>query len=347
MKPKFFIGILLILAVFCSNLTPQISGAANENNPIPDYQTVFLDRQFLGEGINFYQLLQGDLDHDQTPDLILTGQNHETREFFIYWLTVNSDWNPIIRWQSPNLFEEKSIWWVATGRFTADQEQLLAVSNTQLLLYQREKDSFRLIKQAPCQMAPLNLASGDLDGNGRFELAIAQIGQITQQIYNCKIQIWSYNDTEEKFIQKSESGLIGNIRGLSAGDLDGDGISEIVVDEGVRFQSGNIHVLKWKDNLIKEEFCLKKAIKGAVYAMSIGAFPEGNRLVTGSSSGKVNFLAWNNQALILLKPEISFQNELISIAAGDLNLDHIPELVITGYPQILTLMGIKPVNALQ
>jgi hypothetical protein len=337
------IGILFILAVFFITSPVSVLGATNGNSANAEYRIAFQE-SFLEEGTTYYQLINGDLDHDQTPDFILTGQNNEAREFFIYWLSVGQDLKPVVKWQSDNLFEEKSIWWVAIGKFTADQEQLLAISDTQLLLYQYEKMGFQLVKQEPCNFTPLNLTSGDLDGDGRWELAIAKIGQITNQIYNSKIQIWCYNDLEDKFVLKSESGLLGNVRGLTAGDLNNDGIAEILVDEGLRFQSGNIHLLKWKDNRIEEESCLKKAIKGAIYAMNIGTFPDRIRLVTASSSGKVNFLFWNNQTLTLEKPEVSFECELISIVVSDLNLDQIPELIVTGYPQQLSILSSGPVD---
>jgi WD40 repeat protein len=302
-----------------------------------DYKLVFEDEHYLLEGI--FQVVETDLDHDRVSEFVICGKNYVGEEMFVYWLTRNgvADGPPVVKWQSQNLFEERSNLWVATGKFTADENQLVAVSDSQFYIYQSENETLNLILQENHKFEPLNVSAGDIDGDGRDEMVVARIGKITSKIYDGMVQVWRFK--EGKFELMVESGLLGNIRGLTTGDLDGDGKSEIVVEEGLKFGAGNIHVLSFGEDKLTEKYCLKKPVKGAIFSLKVKNFPEGIRLIAGSTTGKVNFFSWENNKLVLTGKELSVDCSLVDLAASDLNNDQTPELLLVGYQQHLMILS--------
>ena len=54
-----------------------------------------------------------------------------------------------------------------------------------------------------------------------------------------------YRLTEEGLVKIGSSGLLGQIRSLTAGDLDGDGCAEVVTDSGLSSRAGVFTVLGW------------------------------------------------------------------------------------------------------
>lgn len=302
----------------------------------PDYQLVFDDDHFMLEGI--FQVLETHLGNDPPTELVISGKNYVGEEMFCYWLNgmEESSRKPVVKWQSPNLFEERSVLWTATGKIIPGVNQLLAITSSQYYFYQLEDSSLKLSLQGKHTFQPLNIACGDVDADGQDELIVARIGKITSKIYDGIVQVWRFQ--EGKFNLIVESGLMGNIRGLTAGDIDGDGKSEIFVDEGFKFDSGNIHVLEFKDKLV-ERYCLKKGVKGAVFSLKVKAFPEGNRLITASAKGKVNSFLWTNETLVPAGLDLTFDCSLVDIEAMDINGDQVPELIVAGYPQHLMILS--------
>lgn len=303
----------------------------------PEYKVVFQNGEFLMESI--HQVLAIDPDHNQQPELVITGKNYTAQEVFIYGITVPSDFKPVVKWQSTNLFEALSTLWVCTGKFTSDQTQVLALTNQNLYFYQSDKDGLVLAKQQTHNFTKiLCVTSGDFNGDGRDELVIAKVGKITHNYYNGVCQVWQLNN--DKPVLVAESDLLGNIRSITAGDLDGDGKSELIIEEGLRFEPGNVHVLSLKDNKLVERFCLKKAVDGAIYSMTVADYKGEPRLVTASSSGKINFFNWKNNALSATGSQIAFDNdELVSVTALQTSKDRIPELIVVGYPQKFIILS--------
>lgn len=302
---------------------------------LPEYKMVFHDREFMMESI--HQVLATDLDGDQQPEMILTGKNYTTQEFFIYRLALSPDFTPVIQWQSPNLFENLSVLWVSAGKFISDQPHLLAVTNTNLYFYQSDKEGLALVKQELHSFTKiLCVAGGDVNGDGRDELVIARSGKVSKTFYDGVLQVWQLNN--DKPLLLAESGFLGNIRSITAGDLDGDGKSEIMVDEGQRFAPGNIRIFSLNDSKIAETYCAKKAVGSAVYSMIVAGFPGETRLVTASSGGKVNFFTWKNNALTPVATMLPFEGELVSVAALPTSQKRLPELIVVSYPQNFSIL---------
>lgn len=302
---------------------------------LPEYKVAFEDREFMMESI--HQVLATDLDGDQHPEMIVTGKNYTTQEFFIYWLALSPDLKPAVKWQSPNLFENLSVLWVSAGKFISDQPQLLAVTNKSLYFYQADKKGLTLTKQEIHSFSKiLSVTSGDVNGDGRDELVIARIGKVGKKFYEGSLQVWQLNN--DKPVLLAESELLGNIRSITAGDIDGDGKSEIMIDEGQRFASGNIHIFSFNESKLVEIYSAKKLVASAVYSMIVAGFPGETRLVTASAGGKVNFFTWKDNALTPVATGLPFEGELVSVAALPTREVQLPVLIVVGYPQNFSIL---------
>ena len=277
------------------------------------------------------------MDRDTQDDFVLVGKNDIAHEFFLYWLKMNSDQKPVVQWQSDNLYEDHSTIWAVSGKFESAEEELLAISNSQYYLYRIENNHVNLIRRGDLTLKPLAVTSGDLDGDGKNELIIAKIGKITSTIYNCTVQIWKFQG--ERFVELTESDLIGNIRGMTVGTLEKAGPVQLFIEEGPRFAPGNIHVLRYSDQKLDEVYNLKKATKGPAYGMQVQNFSGEMRLVIATAPGFINFYGWANHGLVPLAGEINLKKDLMSLAAADVNQDNNPVLIVAAYPQDLMILS--------
>lgn len=300
---------------------------------IREYKPVFNDQQFLMESL--FQIIETDLDQDQHLEMVVAGKNYMNRELLIYWLTVNRDWQPEIKWQSPNLFEERSVLWVATGRFNEWGRVLLASTASKYYWFTFDNTGLQLIQETEHGLDPLNVVAGDVDGDGLDEVIVARIGEITLTTYLGYIEVWKWS--EGRFILMGQSGLLGNIRGLTAGDLDNDGKAEIIVEEGLKLDSGRLHVLSYQaDQFI--EIYQTVAVGGAAYGLKVKQIGDQQCLITASTRGRVNLFSWQEKRLLRAQEEFSFNNSLVDLEGIDLDGDGIPELVLITYPQRLTIL---------
>ncbi|HYH02767.1 MAG TPA: VCBS repeat-containing protein [Bacillota bacterium] len=299
------------------------------------YKTVFNETKFQLESI--LQVLAVDADTDQQKEILVTGKNYVDRELFIYCLDFKPGFTPVVKWRSDNLFEERSIIWTALGNFGQGGQQLLVLTTKWIYLYRVTPENLQLIQQIGNETEPLAVAVADMDGDGFSELLTAKVGAVTAKAYNCVLEIWKFQDN--KFNKVHQSDLLGNIRSLTAGDLDNDGITEIVAEEGLRLDTGNIHVYNFKEDRLVEKTQFKLANNGAVYAMKIREFPDGKRLLTGSTKGKINQLGLSDGQVFTGLPELSLKSSIVDIEAADLNDDGKPELITASYPSKLTILS--------
>lgn len=298
-----------------------------------EYKAVFDDKQFLMESL--FQVLETDFDEDQRPEMVVAGKNYVGRELLVYWVTVDDDFQPVLKWQSPNLFEERSILWIATGRFNHWGNVLLVATNTKYYWFKFENDALQLVQETEHGLEPLNVVAGDVDGDGLDELIVARIGEITITTYLGYVEVWKWSDGTLKLMGRT--GLLGNIRGLTVGDLEGDGKAEIIVEEGLKLDSGKIHVLSHHgDQLV--EIHQTAGVGGAAYSLKVKQFGDERRLMTASTRGKINFFSWRDGKLKRDDEELSFTSELVDAEGIDLDNDGVLELCVIGYSQRLIVL---------
>lgn len=321
MNRRWIVFVLFLLVI-------QISAGS------PSYKTLYIEDKFLLEGI--LQLLPVDLNDDRKSELIVAGKNYTSEELFLYCLEFAPDGKPHILWRSANLFEERSILWVAQGKFDGTANQVLVATNSKYYFYNPEHTGLKLVKTITHNFEPLAVTAGDVDDDGVAEIITVQVGKVENQAYNCVLQFWKLQG--DLTVKIYESNLLGNIRGVTIGDLDADGQNEILVEEGLRVNRGTIHFYGWNNGQLKERWRMKLTGNRAVYALKVREFPAGERLVTASINGKVNILA-KEAKFVPVIPEINMKTGLVDIEAADLDGDAEPELIVAGYPRKFTILG--------
>ncbi len=295
-----------------------------------DYKTTFKDDRFLMESL--FQVQETDLDQDNSSEFVVCGKNYTSRELFAYWMVLGSDGQPTVKWQSPNLFEDRSVLWVASGKFEGAQNQLLILTETNFYLFQHQNGTLNLVKRGSHNMKPLLISGADLNGDGRTELVVAGIGKITTKQYDDVVQFWQYQDGN--FVMAGQaSGTFGNIRGLTAGDLNDDGKAEIFIDEGVQNRPGQLHMYGLTENYRLSEKARIAKPNGVIYAMKVKSGVDGPRLFTASSTGCLNVWGLNaSGALVALQKAQTFNSSFVDLAvAGQLNAD--PVILTVAYPR--------------
>jgi hypothetical protein len=316
----------LLLLIFL--LFIQISANFKQHHVVNDI------KNFAMEGL--FQVIETDLNDDRVKEMVIVGKNYVGRELLFYWLTVNEQNQPVMLWKSPNLFEERSILWVAVGNFNGYQKQLLAATNTQLYFYNYEDGSLKLAKQSVHNLEPLNIVAGDVDGDSQDELIVNRIGKITDKYYICYVQVWKYRN--DQWILMAQSELLGNIRAIAAGDIDQDGKAEIFVEEGLMLSSGNIHLLKLINNQLPVVAQVNKSLNGAAYALKVKQIGDQVKLVTGTTKGFVNFFSWDGKHLQKELEELSFKTNLVDLEITDINNNQKSELILLGHPNRLLFL---------
>ena len=257
-----------------------------------DSRLVYQDNHFLMEGL--FQLQATDLNNDGISDYVVAGKNYTGRELLLAWFTLGPDYKPVVQWRSPNLFEDRSVIWAATGKFSGGQNQILAVTNTQYYLYQWVNGQIELVRKGTHNIQqPLNVVGGDVDGDGVPELVVAKVGRVTAQQYDDLLQVWQLKENGFQLLAETER-TVGNIRSLAVGDLNDDGRAEVVMEEGTSNRPGDLHVFALNDkNQLVEQTHLKRPVRGVIYGMKISSQPGASRLVTATDTGRLNVYAWD------------------------------------------------------
>jgi hypothetical protein len=301
------------------------------------YQPLFNQNHYLLEAI--LQVQAVDLGADHRAELLVAGKNYINRELFVYCLEFSHAGKPLVKWRSANLFEAGSILWMTVGDFSGAGQQLLVVTKRQYYFYDFDQNGFKLVAKLNSDDEPLTVAAADLDGDAITELIFVKVSGITNNAYNCAVEIRKI--INGKFITVNQSGLFGNIRAITTGDADHDGQLELVVEEGLRLNTGKIHFYRFINNQLKETGKFQPASDGAIYAMKVRNFPEGARFVIGSTQGKINILKWNNDAWVPSASKFTVKSSLVDLEVVDLTGDGQPELITVGYPAKFTVWGLR------
>jgi hypothetical protein len=292
------------------------------------YQPQFIKKSYLLDAI--LQVRAVDVNGDHRAELLISGKNYINRELYVYCLEFTAAGKPVVKWRSANLFEENSIIWMAVGNFSGTGRQLMVLTRSRYYCYAFDAAGFRLSAKGISDCEPLGMTAADLDGDALDELILVKVGGIDNNAYNCRIEI--RKQIKGKFIPIYQSGLLGNIRAITAGDPDRDGQTELVVETGLRLETGVIRLYHYHNRQLTAFSDFAPPSGGAIYALKVSRFPNGVRLVTGSTRGKINFRKWTKGFMALATSEISLKKSLIDLEVADLNGDRQPELITVSYP---------------
>lgn len=256
-----------------------------------------------------YEAILGiDLVENSVDRILVWGKNYEKAEAKVSLVEIQNKKVKTI-WESTNLYERGSNLMCAVGKFTSSDNEAIILTENGWKIYKIESNGLKEIASGQGITGIMEVTSGDVDGDGRSELIITSVAQLLENTVNKKIVVYKYqNGTLEKYL---ETEGFGNIRALTSLDLDGDGKSEIVFEEGQGYRKGTITVLQ----------DLKPILSVGLRDHPVFALSRSNDiLLVGDDSGSVNLYRYKNvdkPELILIDKSVSVGWGLVDAARGD------------------------------
>ena len=303
----------------CSNTFDQISFASSL-----EYEAVQYPMGVVIE----------DLDGDGRPDFVVANNGFNTVSVY-----RNTSINGIISFASkqdffPGLIPQS----IAIGDFNGDGKPDLAVANFNSHTVGVFKNtsvngviSFGTVQSFNTGTNPGNVSIGDIDGDGKLDLAVANENSNTISI----LRNTSTSSTISFALKKDYVTSSGPYC-VVLGDIDSDGKLDLVVANNY---SNSVSVLRNTSSIGNISFALKKdfATSSGPYSAAIGDIDSDGKLdiaVTNNVSGTVSLLR-NTSSIGNIsfdsKQDISTGEEPVNVVMGDLNKDGKLDLVITNY----------------
>ena len=295
---------------------------------------------FRQDGFRFEAILSlaaRDLDDDGRAELVLAGRNYLDKEACLEILRwENKNFTPI--WRSPNLIESESTLLGLTVT-RPDGPAVVALTRTTYRIYRHRGGVYAEEARGVLGFtADEEAASGDLDGDGCDELIVAETLRNTKAGREKALRTLTWR--EGRFVAGPPSEAVGNIRALAAGDLDGDGHAEVVVDTGVTTGTGSFRVFRWTSGVLRQSASRVEPMPSASYGLSIGRqFPEpGQALIAACQPGRVRSFRLFTGGLTPAETDLSFSGSPVSLTIGDLDGDRREEVILAGYPARLQVL---------
>lgn len=287
---------------------------------------------FLMEGL--LQVSAGDLDGDGLCELVVLGRDYtEPQALFHILKPGDGELEPV--WRSPNILEERSPVYLATGDFlAAGRPEIIVVTNHRAEVYGWEVGmGYHRRLVLTYNINPGEVTAGDWDGDGRDELIITRVAKTGRNYYHEQIVV--YRVDNDKLTLLSEGPVVGNIRAICAGDLDGDGRAEVIVEEGLGGKAGKLHVYFNKQTKWALGGDPASLVPAAVYGMTVTR-GENSFVYTVSERGFLNIFRWADNSLQPMAQK-GISSGLISVAPGGFWADRWG-LAVLYYPNGLWLL---------
>lgn len=292
----------------------------------------FHDDQFIADGL--LHLASADMNGDGKDELLLVGRDYIDPQASMYVLDT-SPGKPVTVWQTPNMMEQNSPVLLAVGKFTDTKlPQAAVVTNHRLTLFGwGEAEGYHQILSVAHNIAPWEITAVDWNQDGLDEFVVTRAVRNDETPVK-RIEVYQLIEGSLKLLAVSPP--LGNIRSLAAGDLNGDGIGEIVVEVGKVSQPGTYFVFKAGQTSWTPILGPVKLVKAAVYGMAIAPIDGRPALLTASERGKASIFRWNDGNL---EPdgEMSFSAGLVSITAGTFWPGR-TGIAVLAYPQTFHLL---------
>lgn len=295
-------------------------------------------KDFLYEA--WFQVEASDLLGTGTSQLVVLGRDYLEGRLSVQLLSWEGE-QLTSAWESPNLLAEGPVM-VSVGRpLPTGGPMLIILTQNQLYLYSYQNEKIILSSQYKHTLSPDELSVADLDGDGRDELLIVRLGE-RRPTYDEKV-VEVYRLTTEGLVKMGSSGLLGPIRCLAAGDLDGDGLAEVVVDTGLSSRAGVFTILGWDPG--QQELVTRvradKLLDTVAFGMAIAPGAEGPLLFTADGWGRLSCFRLEQGQLSPARERLSFPKGLVGVATGDLDGDGQIEAMVVGHPNNLFVVGLN------
>jgi len=225
---------------------------------------------------------------------------------------------------------------LVTGDFNGDRQTdvvLVGTSNSQFrlrLLAGNGDGTFRSQPPVPLNTQPGSICSGDFNGDGAFDLALANPDSNSMAIL--------INDGKGTFRSYTEYSTNGDARSVIAGDFNNDGVPDLATNSAT---SNSVSVLLGNgDGSFRSH--TDYSVAGPAAAVVTADFNLDGRLdlavPNDISSGSISILPGAGDGTFLARLDQSVGKQLQWAATGDFNGDGRPDLVLTnGGPAPFTI----------
>lgn len=256
--------------------------------------------KLLFDGILGVETIKGDPDR-----LLVWGKNYEKVEARVALVEWQNNKIKTI-WESENFYARGSNLMCAVGNFSGSSQEVVVLTDNKWRLYKIEDDGLRESVSGTNITGIMEVTAGDIDGDGISELIITSVNKLLNNTVDKKIVVYKFQ--EGNFYKVKETEGFGNIRALATADLDGDGINEIIFEEGLAYKKGTITVLKDFEPIVSAGLR-----NYPVFALS--GFD--NTILVGDDSGSINLYRLEGSQLELVGKSVSVGWGLVDTAKGD------------------------------
>ncbi len=261
--------------------------------------------------------------------LLIWGKNYEKAEAIVALVELINQKVEIL-WQSSNLYERGSNLMCAAGNFSSFDQEVIILTDYGWKLYKVCDNTLEEKYSGSNITGIMEVSSGDIDGDGYSELLVTSVAKLLNKTVDKKIVVYKFQDGSLKRL--SETMGLGNIRTITSLDLDGNGIWEIVYEEGQAYKKGIITVLQDFESLTS-----KTLREYPVFALN--SF-KGSKLLVGDDSGSVFIYQLDNSGSLQFTDKLpSVGWGLVAVTSGDFLGKGNEQILLISHPAKAFLWG--------
>ncbi|HEY8417342.1 MAG TPA: hypothetical protein VIK93_04835 [Limnochordales bacterium] len=278
------------------------------------------------------QVAAGDVTGEGRAQLVLSGRNYESQENYIYVLRWTGRRFEVV-WQSPNLWEPVSHLAVAVGDFTGlGRAQIAVLTRTRLRLFAWQDGRMQLIHEEAGWGAPEEIGVVRHPHHPYDLIAMSRQHAVEDNVPQKGVELLGWRNGRFRLLW--ETPTIGRVRAITGGDLNGDGVWELVVEEGTGRNPGDIQVWTW--GAAGYERLHEETLREAP-AFALSAVPSGARhlLAVADDRGRAAVYRLTSAFELLAESGRSLGWAVASVAAADFLGNGGLQLAVVGYPSRL------------